>query len=153
MHQRCCLEWSGRVTFVATFNDYFDRHYRGIRYMHPDGTLEEREPRPADTAELPLTFRLNVKGWLQLFLGGCARPLGAASAAGGRSPEASDAAFRREPPGTAAVECGGGFVSDDHTILNRPWDRDIPRLALLPFGFSVERSYCVGHVIESSWPQ
>ena len=47
MHKSCFLAWSERPLFIQTFNSYFDRHLRGMKYMLDDGTIEEREPRPA----------------------------------------------------------------------------------------------------------
>jgi hypothetical protein len=45
MHRACFLAWSERPLFIETFNSYFDRHLRGMRYMLEDGSIEEREPR------------------------------------------------------------------------------------------------------------
>jgi hypothetical protein len=43
MHQTCFLQWPERAAFISEFNGLFERHYRGIRFPHPDGTIEERE--------------------------------------------------------------------------------------------------------------
>ena len=47
IHQACFLKWSQRSAFVQKFNEHYEKHYRGIRYMREDGTIAEREPRPA----------------------------------------------------------------------------------------------------------
>lgn len=45
MHHACFLGWSDREVFVGEFNSFYRRHYRGTRFMHSDGRIEEREPR------------------------------------------------------------------------------------------------------------
>jgi hypothetical protein len=44
MHRDCFLIWPDRDNFISCFNDFYGSHYRGIRHMLPDGTIEEREP-------------------------------------------------------------------------------------------------------------
>jgi hypothetical protein len=34
-----------RYSFGQKFNEYFDHHLRGMRFIREDGTMEEREPR------------------------------------------------------------------------------------------------------------
>jgi hypothetical protein len=46
MHRACFRSWPLRDSFRQEFNEYFDRHLRGVRFMHEDGTIEERDPRP-----------------------------------------------------------------------------------------------------------
>lgn len=46
MHQTCFLSWNQRLTFIRKFNEHYEKHYRGIRYMREDGTIEDRKPRP-----------------------------------------------------------------------------------------------------------
>ena len=48
IHRTCFLEWPERERFVTLFNDYHARNYRGMLFMHSDGSLEEREPRAED---------------------------------------------------------------------------------------------------------
>ncbi len=48
MHRVCFLGWSERVLFIETFNSYLDRHFRGMRDMLEDGSIEEREPRQSN---------------------------------------------------------------------------------------------------------
>lgn len=45
MHQSCFVTWPLRDEFRARFNEYYDRHLRGMRFMTQDGTIEPREPR------------------------------------------------------------------------------------------------------------
>ena len=45
MHQSCFVSWPLRDAFRSRFNEYFERHLRGIRFMREDGTFEDREPR------------------------------------------------------------------------------------------------------------
>lgn len=47
MHKTCFLAWSERRFFISTFNEFFDRHFRGMRYMLEDGSIEERDPKPS----------------------------------------------------------------------------------------------------------
>ena len=44
MHQECFLKWELRALFVRTFNEYYDEHFRGIKFMRDDGFIYEREP-------------------------------------------------------------------------------------------------------------
>ena len=44
MHRPCFLAWSGRLFFIKTFNEFFDSHFRGMRRMLEDGTIEEHDP-------------------------------------------------------------------------------------------------------------
>ncbi len=43
MHRQCFQKWPLRDSFRAKYNDFFKNHLRGMRYIHEDGTLEERE--------------------------------------------------------------------------------------------------------------
>ena len=45
MHRDCFLSWDLRESFRRKFNDYYDRHLRGMRFMREDGSIEERDPR------------------------------------------------------------------------------------------------------------
>jgi hypothetical protein len=45
MHRDCFRKWPLRDSFRKKFNEYFDRHFRGMRFIREDGTMEEREPR------------------------------------------------------------------------------------------------------------
>ena len=46
MHSDCFSDWSERADFVSEFNRFWAQNYRGMRFMHPDGSIEEREPQP-----------------------------------------------------------------------------------------------------------
>ena len=46
MHRKCFLKWPQRESFVQKFNEYYEKNYRGIRFMREDGSIEDREPRP-----------------------------------------------------------------------------------------------------------
>lgn len=46
MHQSCFLAWPRGEAFVELFNRYYAQHYRGMRFMRPDGTIEDRDPQP-----------------------------------------------------------------------------------------------------------
>lgn len=50
MHLSCFRDWPDREAFVAEFNSFWAHHFRGMRFMHSDGTIEEREPQPRGTA-------------------------------------------------------------------------------------------------------
>ena len=43
MHKTCFLGWEKRESFIRTFNQYFEKHYRGLRHMTEDGEILERE--------------------------------------------------------------------------------------------------------------
>ena len=45
MHQNCFMAWKLRPDFLIAFNNYFENHYRGMRFMNDDGTVVEREPK------------------------------------------------------------------------------------------------------------
>jgi hypothetical protein len=45
MHKACFLAWPERPLFIETFNSYYHRRLRGMRYMLEDGSIEDREPR------------------------------------------------------------------------------------------------------------
>jgi hypothetical protein len=47
MHLSCFVTWPSRDEFRALYNDYWDRHCRGMFFMAEDGSIEEREARPA----------------------------------------------------------------------------------------------------------
>jgi hypothetical protein len=47
MHRHCFRNWPQRESFRQKFNDYFDRHFRGMRFIREDGTLEDRDPKSA----------------------------------------------------------------------------------------------------------
>ena len=44
MHRSCFQAWPLRDSFRQLFNEHFDRHFRGMRFIREDGTVEEREP-------------------------------------------------------------------------------------------------------------
>ena len=44
MHLTCFLAWPDRSDFIDEFNAYYSRHYRGMFFMHPDGTIDRRGP-------------------------------------------------------------------------------------------------------------
>ncbi len=44
MHSSCFANWALRRRFIDAFNAYYAKHYRGIRVMLEDGSIEEREP-------------------------------------------------------------------------------------------------------------
>jgi len=48
MHQKCFAAWGLRRRFITTFNDYCQKHLRGMRFMRENGEIEEREPRKGD---------------------------------------------------------------------------------------------------------
>ena len=50
MHRACFLAWPLREEFVELFNQVHLRHIRGMLFMHPDGTIERRDPQPRGTA-------------------------------------------------------------------------------------------------------
>src|SRR5712664_2973304 len=39
MHAACFSGWNRRDSFIAAFNDYFARHYRGMRVMLENGDI------------------------------------------------------------------------------------------------------------------
>ena len=43
MHRQCFQKWPLRDSFRAKYNNFFKNHLRGMRYIHEDGTVEERE--------------------------------------------------------------------------------------------------------------
>ena len=45
MHRSCFRTWPLRDSFRQKFNEYFERHLRGMRFIREDGTVEEREAR------------------------------------------------------------------------------------------------------------
>jgi hypothetical protein len=45
MHRQCFRAWSQRDAFRARFNDYFEKHLRGMKFMREDGEIELRKPR------------------------------------------------------------------------------------------------------------
>ena len=45
MHQHCFDNWSLRDQFIESFNEFYDRHYRGMRRMTLDGNIVDCEPR------------------------------------------------------------------------------------------------------------
>lgn len=49
MHKKCFLNWPLRKIFIQTFNEYYDQHFRGMRFMREDGSIKEREPRSGKT--------------------------------------------------------------------------------------------------------
>lgn len=44
MHHSCFDAWPDRRSFIDSFNEFWSRNYRGMRFMHDDGSVEEREP-------------------------------------------------------------------------------------------------------------
>jgi len=36
---------------IAEINSYYDAHYRGMRYMNEDGSIEDRDPTQDDWAK------------------------------------------------------------------------------------------------------
>jgi hypothetical protein len=46
MHRACFRKWALRDSFRQKFNDYYYRHFRGMRFIREDGVIEEREPGP-----------------------------------------------------------------------------------------------------------
>jgi hypothetical protein len=46
MLKSCFLTWSERLFFINTFNEHFGRHFRGMRFMLEDGSIENRDPKP-----------------------------------------------------------------------------------------------------------
>ena len=44
MHRDCFRNWPLREPFRQKFNQYYDRHLRGMRFIREDGIVEEREP-------------------------------------------------------------------------------------------------------------
>jgi hypothetical protein len=50
MHHACFMGWRLRESFIRKFNDYFEQHYRGMRFMREDGSIEEREPHAGRTS-------------------------------------------------------------------------------------------------------
>ena len=46
MHRSCFAAWPLRDAFRARFNEYYERHLRGMRFLREDGAIEAREPRP-----------------------------------------------------------------------------------------------------------
>ena len=44
MHNACFMAWPMREQFIREFNEYYEAHYRGMRFMNENGSIEEREP-------------------------------------------------------------------------------------------------------------
>lgn len=45
MHRACFMSWGRRREFIDLFNKFWSSRYRGIRLMHDDGSIEEKDPR------------------------------------------------------------------------------------------------------------
>ena len=51
VHLGCFMSWSLRPMLIAEINSYYDAHYRGMRYMNEDGSIEDRDPTQDDWAK------------------------------------------------------------------------------------------------------
>lgn len=38
-HRDCFMQWERKVELVSEFNEYYKKHYRGIRVMDNDGNI------------------------------------------------------------------------------------------------------------------
>lgn len=40
-HKNCFMAWESRKRFIDSFNEYYEKHYRGMRVMDDEGTISD----------------------------------------------------------------------------------------------------------------
>jgi hypothetical protein len=40
-HKNCFMAWESRERLIRTFNEYYKRHYRGMRVIDDEGTISD----------------------------------------------------------------------------------------------------------------
>ena len=40
-HKNCFMAWESRKLLIDTFNEHYEKHYRGMRVMDDEGTISD----------------------------------------------------------------------------------------------------------------